>query len=198
MAKERTQPTPIDKDEYEAFKNFVRDTHGSTRGHLSSEIERALREYRKRTNGAQQLQRIENDIATIKANLADVESDGGQAAYTPSEQSDAHARRTTKPAANQPRSEKIDYLITEYLDKNATDNGGVLIESQISEIVKSEYAFDDGILEDYVSAVYERIEREYPVETHPVHGKFQVWGDRLEQAKEKAEEIAQEEMRDLE
>jgi len=199
MAKDRTQPTPIDKNEYEAFKNFVRDVHGSTRGHLSSEIEKALREYRKRTSGAERLQRIENDIATIKANIADVESDGGAVASTPSEASDTHARNMSKPAPNQPRKEKVSYLYNRFLEKEGCNNdSGTLTRGAIETIVKKQYGFDGEILDDYVDRVFNKVEKEYNPVPHPVHGSFLVWGDRLEDAKQEAEEIAQEEMEDME
>jgi len=39
MKGDTTQPTRISADEYERFKQFVEDVHGSTRGHLKTEIE---------------------------------------------------------------------------------------------------------------------------------------------------------------
>jgi len=78
MGNEKTQPTLIDKDEYEKFKQFVADAHGHTHGHLKTEIENALREYRQSTGREKQLTRMENDIATMKKVLAEGDSDGGE------------------------------------------------------------------------------------------------------------------------
>ena len=195
MGEETTQPTPIDKQEYEAFKNFVRDVHGKTRGHLGSEIENALREYRQKASGADRLQRIEDDIATIKATVAQAESDGGVVAPTSSEQSNTHARNQTKPAPNQPRAKKISYLVGLYLDKDVCNNdGGRLVEKEVQNIVESEYSFDDEIQAEYVEAVYSKIKELKHTRPHPVHGNFEVWGDQLEAAKEDAEKQAESEM----
>jgi len=190
MGKDRTQPTPIDKNEYEAFKNFVRDTHGSTRGHLSSEIERALREYRKRTNGAQQLQRIENDIATIKANLADVESDGGQVASTPSESSDTHTREISKPAANQPRQKKIDYIL-EKLD--FVESQGSAHPKVIRNTVKSEFSFNENTADEYVELIFERLGAKRVDETD-----IRYWGDSIQERRDKLREETEAEMEKVE
>ena len=196
---QRVQPGGrVDEATYERFREFVKQQHGAVRGNLGRELEKAMRERMDVANGRDSMTRIENDVATIKAMLADADADGGAVAPTPSEPSDTHARETTKPAANQPRADKIDYLIEIYLDRNATEDGGVLVEGQVQSIVKDEYAFDDEILDDYVEAVYDRVKDRFPVEPHPLHGKFHVWGDQLERAKEKAEEIAQEEMEGVE
>ena len=195
MGKETTQPTPIDKDEYKAFKNWVRDVHGKTRGHLGSEIENALREYRKNDSAPDRLRRMENDIATIKANIADAESDGGTVAPTPSEASDTRARRITKPAANQPRQKKVEYLVQEYCEEYDCDNdGGAVIENYAMSIVQDEYSFDDSIQDEYVTEILAELRDMYDPEPHPVHGKFEVWGEQLQRARETAEEIAQEQM----
>jgi hypothetical protein len=86
---DRKQPTPIDEDEYERFVQFVKDVHGGTRGHLRTEIENALREYRRDFYGSSdELARIEDDVAQIKAMQAELtsmlaEADGGTTAPAP-------------------------------------------------------------------------------------------------------------------
>ena len=198
MGKETTQPTPIDKDEYKAFKNWVRDVHGKTRGHLGSEIENALREYRKNDSAPDRLRRMENDIATIKANIADAESDGGAVASTPSEASDTRAREISKPAANQPRQKKVDYLYNRFLEKESCNSdSGTLTRGAVETIVKKQYGFDGEILDEYVNRVYNKVEKEFNPVPHPVHGSFLVWGDRLEEAKEEAEKQTQDELNEV-
>jgi len=195
MGKDTTQPTPIDKQEYEAFKNFVRDLHGKTRGHLSSEIENALREYRKSASGPDRLTRIENDLATLKANIIEAESDGGAVASTPSDDSNTRTRGNAKPAANQPRTQKVEYLIGEYYDRvNCNSDGGMIVEKEIRQVVKSEYSFDTDIVDEYVDDIAGELNQRHDTELHPVHGAFQVWGSELEAAKEEAKQNATEEM----
>jgi hypothetical protein len=43
---DRQQPTPIDREEYQQFIEFVAEQHDGTRGHLREELENALRFYR--------------------------------------------------------------------------------------------------------------------------------------------------------
>jgi len=195
MGKDTTQPTPIDKQEYEAFKNFVRDVHGRTRGHLGTEIENALREYRKSASGSDRLQRIEDDIATIKATVAQAESDGGTVTSTPSDDSNTRTRGSAKPAANQPRTQKVGYLIDKYYDRtNCNSDGGVIVEKEIRQVVKSEYSFDTDIVDEYVADIAEELNQRHDTEPHPSHGAFDVWGSELEAAKEEAEKKANEDL----
>jgi len=142
MANGRKQPTPIDEEEYEKFRSFVQDVHGSTRGHLRTEIQNALREYRESHYGSDQLTRIENDIATLMATMAHAESDGGLVPPTPSEGSGTRARRLRKPAPNQPRTDKIEYLTDTYLEKeNYNKDSGDIVRKRVKEIVHEEYSF---------------------------------------------------------
>lgn len=188
MGQDRVQPTPIRKEEYEAFRNFVKDVHGSTRGHLSTEIENALREYRQGANKADRLQRIENDIATIMATVAEADSDGGQTIPTPSESDSTHARRLSKPAPNQSRSEKIEYLLRCFEDKELqTNGGGQVAPKTIRKIVKSEYSFQESTVDEYVDQIVEAVKDKYDAVPHPRHGKTLVWGHKLEDIKNEIE-----------
>jgi len=198
MSQEETQPTPISTEEYQAFKEFVRDVHGKTRGHLGSEIENALREYRESYYGGDRLQRIENDLATIKATIADAESDGGTSTATLSEPDNARPREMSKPAANQPRAKKVEYLCQRYLNRVGCNNdGGKLVQETVKRTVNDAYAFDDEIQQEYVDAVVSKLKKQYDMEPHPVHGNFLVWGDDLEEAKEEAEKMAQGELDEI-
>lgn len=86
MGEDLKQPTPIDAALYNEFKQFVKDNHGQIRGSLRDELENAIRQYMDDSRGPDELQRIENDIASIKAILS--ESDGGVTGL--SEGSDTH------------------------------------------------------------------------------------------------------------
>ena len=193
---QRVQPGGrVDEATYERFREFVKQQHGAVRGNLGRELEKAMRERMDVANGRDSMTRIENDVATIKAMLADADADGGAVAPTPSEESDTRARRITKPAANQPRQKKVEYLVQEYCEEYDCDNdGGAVIENYAMSIVQDEYSFDDSIQDEYVTEILAELRDMYDPEPHPVHGKFEVWGQQLENGKERAEEIAQEEM----
>ena len=174
---DRTQPTPIDAEEYEKFRQFVIDVHGSARGTLRTEIENALRQYRESYYGeSHELTRIEDDIATIKAAIAE-ESDGGTAP-APSSGESTRARSTDKPAPNQPRSEKIDYLFRQLIiEYSLNQDSGQVSKSQIRELIQSEYNFNNATVDDYYNALVRKLDGE----EHPIHGKTIAWGDKLEE-----------------
>jgi len=185
MGQDTIQPTPIDRQEYEAFRAFVKDTHGKVRGNLAREVQNALREYRQPENTADQLTRIENDLATLKAQVADVESDGGTEttppAPTPSDGETTRPRRSDKPAPNQPRSEKIQYLLGElFSDPSLSATNGQTTRGDLHELVQTEYNFGDGTTDGYVSDMVD----ELGAEPHPLHGRTVVWGDKLEEERE--------------
>jgi len=172
MSDETIQPTRIDKDEYMKFKQFVAETYGGERGHLSTEIENALREYRTPDNTAEPLQRIEDDIATIKAQLAEVESDGGTDATTPPAPSDdSHTHTDTKPSPKAPRAQKIPWIVEHKL------NGGSSTPEDMIKIVSREFGVERRTAKKYVQPLID----ELGAKRHPNNPDLLVWGDRLEQ-----------------
>lgn len=174
-----TQPTPIDEAEYERFKQFVQDAHGTVRGNLRTEIENALREYRQDDGSPDKLARIEQDVATMKAMLADAEADGGATPDTVSEQcTHAHAD-TTKPAPNAPRSAKVNWIIDEYYGPT-----GETHTNAITNQIQDEFGFDDRTAKEYV----ELILTELDAEPHPQRGNTYLWGERLSEAIEEHRE----------
>jgi len=187
MRGETTQPTEISKEEYIKFKQFVQDTHGKTRGHLSTEIENALREYRKVDSEKDRLARIEDDIATIKANVARAEADGGSVAHSP-EGDNTHARAENtnkKPNPNAPRSEKVAWLTSEIYDPQS----GSTTSEEIKERVKNEFGFGDRTAEKYVESVIDSL----GAKVHPNNTDVLVWGDQIEKVKEAVQEQAEKE-----
>jgi len=177
MKDETTQPTRISKDEYKRFKQFVQDTHGQTRGHLKTEIENALREYRQPDNTAEPLQRIENDIATIKAQIAQVESDGGTVAVSDG----SHARTPNeKPEPNAPRSKKVEWVVNQKYDR---ERGSATV-SDIVDSVKMEYGFQDRTAEKYIQSVIDELD----AKRHPNNDKIVVWGKEIQRLKERLSE----------
>lgn len=188
----KTQPGGrVDKATYERFVNYVENKYGSRKGHLGKELERAMEDRMAADNG-DQLVRIENDVATIKAMLADAEADGGVAPPTRSDGQDTPAPDSGKPPANATRDKKIDYLIDQFFNRFNRETGECTPDD-IREVVQREYAFKEQTLDDYVEAIAMRI----GAEEHPRHGVTYVWGDRIEEEKEKLRKEAEEEMEEV-
>jgi len=150
---EQVQPTTISKEEYIKFKQWVQDTHGTTRGHLSTEIENALREYRQPDNSYDALARIEDDVATIKAAVAHAESDGGTHLTAedtrPRENTNNSGSNTNKPKPNAPRSKKVEFFVTKYYSRE----GGRITVGSLKKLIKNEFGFQSGVIDEYVDLV---------------------------------------------
>jgi hypothetical protein len=188
MGKDTTQPTPIDANEYERFKQFVQNTHGQVRGNLKREIENALRDYRTAGNGEDQLTRIENDVATLKALMAEGEADGGVAVDTLSESDSTRPRSSTKPAPNQPRQDKVEYLLSEVISLHSGNDweSGQVAPKEVREIVESNYSFESDTVNEYVDLILSELD----AQEHPRHGKTYLWGVNYEQAVDEIRESA--------
>lgn len=181
MGKQVQPGAKVDEETYNRFRQFVRDHHGKTRGSLGDELERAMKQRMDDANGPDRLARIENDLATLKAQLADAESDGGTAAPTRQGGPNTHARGDAKPAANQPRSVKYEYLIRQLFKypRAESPSGGQLAPKDIRRVVTDNYDVDDAIVDEWVTGIQKRLGREYDAEPHPKHGQTIVWGDKL-------------------
>jgi len=197
MGNKKKQPTPIDEQTYERFKNYVKDVHGHTRGHLKTEIENALRDYMQSDASTKQLTRIEDDVATIVSMMAKGEksdSDGGSDTPTVSDGESARARDLNKPRANQPRKDKLDYLLTKLLRENPCDRqSGELPKSDFTEIIQTEYDFSESTVEEYQSKLIDRLDGK----EHPQHGVTVAWGERYNDIIDDLRDKADEEMTDL-
>jgi len=146
MAKDKRQiGVKVDKDVWQRFRQDVMDRHGSVRGALGIELENALINYIQAEQANDQLTRIEDDVATVVSMLAEKEksdSDGGSDTPTVSEDESTRARDLDKPRANQPRKDKLDYLLTKLLRDNPCDRqSGELPKSDFTEIIQTEYDF---------------------------------------------------------
>jgi hypothetical protein len=186
MDSERVQPGGrVDKETYERFRGFVKSKHGAVRGNLGTELTKAMEDRMDITKENSQLTRIENDVATIKAQLSHPESDGGEVVEAGSRNEDT---RTRKPAANRPRDEKVSYLICELIENvtaSACDrNGGQLSYKELRNTIQSEYNFTDDIQEEYE----ELIINELSAEPHPVHGNTIVWGTEIQKIEDEIRE----------
>ena len=177
---ERIQPGGrVDKETYKQFKTFVRNQHGSVRGNLGRELEKAMTERMNAAQGPDTLTRIENDVATIKAVIAETEHDGGVTAPTVENAESAPARKMSKPAPNQPREKKIEWLIEEMgLDQS----GGEAFPAAIRNVVESEYAFSEDTVEEYVNAIFSRLDAER------IDSERYYWGDAIDERYEEIED----------
>jgi len=86
---DRVQPgAEVAREEYERFKQFVKENNGTIRGNLGRELENAMREYRQQEHAPERLTRMEDDLATLKAAVIDSDTDGG----TDVQSADAHTQ----------------------------------------------------------------------------------------------------------
>ena len=169
MEGDQVQPTRISKDEYTRFKQWVQDVHGTTRGHLSTEIENALREYRQPDDASKPLQRIEDDVATIKAQLAEVESDGGGAVPDSPDDARTHTHApNTKPSANAPRAEKVAWIA-----EHGLSDTGEMLKKHVAGVVQDEFHFEERTAKKYVDGVLSELN----AEQHPENDRIWVWGE---------------------
>jgi len=181
---QKTQPGGrVDEDTYERFRQFVKKQHGSVRGNLGRELEIAMRERMNGATGPDTLTRIENDVATIKAAVADANTDGGETAPCRSEASThAHADNVTsteKPAANAPRVEKLNWLIQKKYDRK----GGSTSPAAIKKQVKDEFSFGDRTAEKFVQPFINELD----AKKHPKNDEVVMWGTAIEKYKEDVE-----------
>jgi hypothetical protein len=198
MAKDKRQiGVKVDTDVWQRFRQDVMDRHGSVRGALGIELENALINYIQAEQADDQLTRIEDDVATVVSMLAEKEKselDGGSETPTVSEDESARPRNLDKPRANQPRKDKLDYLLTKLLRENPCDRqSGELPKDDFTEIIKTEYDFSEDTVEEYKSKLIDRLD----AEEHPRHGVTVAWGERYSDIVDDLREKADEEMDDL-
>jgi len=194
MGQQRTQPGGrVDKETYERFREFVRQKHGAVRGNLGTELTKAMEDRMDITQENSQLTRIENDLATIKAQVAEPESDGGATVQTSSEQQSARPPESGKPAPNSTREKKVQWLIGElFTAHNHSYDSGELAKKTIRKVVNKEYAFSDDVTDDYVSNILSKLS----AKPHPDHGQTYLWGHALQEARDELRDRAESEAED--
>jgi len=177
---ERIQPGGrVDRDTYEEFKEFVRKNHGSVRGNLGRELEKAMSDRMNAAKGPDPLTRIENDVATIKAVVADADSDGGEVAPTASNDESTRTRSLDKPASNQPRGQKIEWIID---DMGLGGESGSVHPAALRNFIESEYAFGDDTVDEYIEAIVTDLD------AVQVDGDMYYWGDSIEARRDELRE----------
>lgn len=161
----------IDESVWQDFREYVRENRHRTRGVLGEEVEIALRERMNAEHGNDALQRIEEDVSTLKAMLA--ESDGG----VPPSSSDSvctHARGNgSKPKPNQPRETKVEWLIEEHYKRS----GGEATEQMVTETVQEVFGFGERTAREYVELFADQID----AKRHPNNSQILRWGDQIQE-----------------
>jgi hypothetical protein len=155
---EQVQPGGrVSKATYDRFREFVRRRHGSVRGNLGTELEKAMEDRMDAANNGDPIARIENDVATIKAMLAEgdrqVDADGGETVQTRSEPEYTHTRGDGKPAANAPTEKKLAYLADQLTGSSGRLD--LIPEDKLRNTVKSEYGFKSDTAKRYVDRLIE-------------------------------------------
>lgn len=219
MSDDRTQPgCKVSTEEYQRFKQFVEDAHGSVRGNLGRELERAMREYRT-SDDADRLARVEDDVAQIKAIVADeaAVNDGGTPSPTvPSgEDTDTHTGDTgggvmspddrppvpDKPDPKASRAAKVRYL-TALVRERAAPDPSEPIQAQQFRARETGTGLEErslaalireeyGFTEELVEDYRDAVVDRLGAEPHPDHGEMWVWGQRLRWEQERAREADQ-------
>lgn len=201
MADERVQPgAEVSKAEYEQFKEFVQDLHGSLRGNLGRELELAMREYRQQERGRDKLTRIEDDVASIKAMLADGQADGGTRVPLPDAESHTHtagadSRADSDPDRDDPvpiPDEQPHHRASSRRDRAAwlyawvRDEIGASGQVHRNVLAKRAsktwgYDTDSDVTADLVDQALDLMGRVWDVEDHPTNDGMVVWGDRADE-----------------
>ena len=175
MGSDKTQiGARVDDDLWARFKQYVESKHGRTRGVLSKEVEDALDAYISGQYPTDRLSRIENDVATIKASIA--EADGGEVIPEPPaspSRGDAHTHHTPEsnisstgeevdvdvddpdePGRKAPKADKVEWLF----DEMATGPGIVVNPKAIEKKIARTWGFGDRATNDLIDLLYERFE----------------------------------------
>lgn len=169
----------IDPDVWERFKKFVEQKHGRTRGVVGRELENALENHMKGSNPTEPIHRIEDDVATMKAQIAriqdavTVESDGGSSvipdsaadpAPTPSNDAShthtddtfdrleaGHPTTDDVPNAKAPKSEKAAYVFA------SLDVDGIVLHPNVLRTkIDKTWSFGERATDDLVERIFER------------------------------------------
>ena len=155
MSDEVQPGTKIDADVWEQFREEVRDRHGVVRGHLKTELERALRAYSE-DNGAAETN-VEQRLARIEAAVGVQATDGGASPADPAE--DTHTPSDLpeeKPHPNTSAKKKVEWIAAEYRRTYGHDNLTLrkVLPGLVEELIDEEYSFaDDSRTQEYIDDV---------------------------------------------
>lgn len=152
---------------WERFREDVKSRKGAVRGHLRTELERAIQQYLD-DNSDPTLERIETKVEYLASELDADMSD----APTPVQADDTHTREPPipdeKPAANAATGKKVRWLAGELLDAEVPQTREIrqVPKSNITELVKDRYGFRSDTAERYVDELISH----FDLRAHPIAG----------------------------
>lgn len=199
MGEKKKVGVHIDKSTWRAFQEYVEEKHGKTYGLLGREVERALEA---RMNGAGDSS-VEEKLTRVESKLnAVLETDADGSGGTPlPDDSDGEVRARAdsrsdgsddaKPAANQPRGQKADWVAARVRSKAS---GQAYTRTAIATIVRNAWGFEDDTVADLVDLAMDRLGAEQ--DPRPSAADVQVaWGETLEAARREAAQAARDDVR---
>jgi len=160
----------VSKEEYEKFKQFIRENRGTIRGNLGAELDNAMREYRQQTRATERLIRIEDDLATVKAAVVDGDFDGGGTVHPANGKTHTHTH-THPPTDDQhdpddpphPKATtkaKLDWLEAEVRRRSSDQRFSI---QAVRKIIDTTWGFDDQLADSMVDSI--------------VDGRLEAWSE---------------------
>lgn len=206
----------VDEDLWEEFRQDVKERHGVLDGVLSSELDRALRQYLYTPEGADVYDEVidmREDIRQIRQAVGTADADGGvvgDPSPSLSEPSDTRPRADgdgprgpgvepaadlpdTKPPANQPRGIKAAWIEACLHDTRA-EGEQVFTRSAVHHLIDREYGFGDDVTREITDLVVDRLDA-VADPTEPESDRF-VWGETADQREREAARTESDEVAD--
>jgi len=181
--------TKINEETWQRFREEVERRRGGVRGHLKTELERALHGYIQ--GGDTTPSKIDARLQRIEAAVGVAPSDGGVDTFEPPEHTHAPDE---KPAPNGPRDKKVRYLAAQLKDDlNVDATPDEVTGEKIRDVVKDEYAFRGDTARKYVDAVADHL----GLVAHPIADGLLVTEDRHAEIVEQEREQTDAELDDL-
>jgi hypothetical protein len=164
----------VDSAVYDRFVNFVEEKHGTRRGVLGMELEKAMRNRMDSRNEDDLLREISEDVKRIKDTA--VEADGGSPALEARTHTQEHTREDKnnereKPPSKAPTGKKVEFLFETFVNDE-----GEFDRRQIEKHITQYYDFGDRTVEKYAEKVVERIADEFEVYQHPKNKSIYAYG----------------------
>lgn len=193
----------IPESTYKMLKNYVRDKHGTLRGNLGAEMNRAVINHVESAESGGPAARVEDDVATLNRNVNDVkqqlnelttaidgvESDGG--GLTPSAgentQRDDPDRSTSDAPDEPPHSRAGRVEKAEWVAAQLTDTEQIHREHDVAALIKETWGFSGDTLETLVELVLPRL----PHVEHPGRTGEEILFVTEEFAEQKREELTE-------
>jgi len=207
----------VNEQTYEQFKEWVRNRHGHVRGTLSTELEAAIENHMAASRGPDEVERMEQELSTIKAQMADIyqavdagpDADGGEGTPvpTPSNGDDGHTHTddgsdgvsdgpmfdapASKPHPKGTVGQKARWVLA---DEGLDPSGGGVTREILRDAVVDAWALNADAAEGVVDAAVRVLERDADAACHPAKDTLYLWGDPLTEARQALQDDADDEL----